>query len=70
MKKALRWIGIFMLVVAIFFLAVALTHPELGEVFYIGGVAVGSAVWRTFYVIYAVVTVALIVMSYMIRSDR
>ena len=60
-KKVLvfRLISGIMLIVAIVFLLYALTHPESGSVFYIGGVAIGSAVWRAFYTVYIGIMIGL-----------
>ena len=63
MKRMLRWVGLGMLLVAVVFLAYAFTHPEAGSVFYIGNWAVGSDEWRIFYLVYAAVTVGLLVAS-------
>ena len=68
LKSVLRLIGFAMLIVAIVFLAVALTHPELGTVFYIGNIKIGSEIWRIFYAVYAVVMVALFGVSWCIKK--
>ena len=68
MKKALRIISGIMLIVAIIFLSVALTHPELGTAFYIGTWKIGAAVWRAFYAVYAVTMVALFVSSFFVKK--
>lgn len=66
MKKAFRIISGIMLIAAIGFLAVTLTNPQLGSVFYIGDIPIGSSVWRAFYCIYAIVTVGLFVASFFV----
>lgn len=68
MKKALRIISGIMLIVAIIFLSVALTHPELGTAFYIGTWKIGAAVWRAFYGVYAATMVALFVSSFFVKK--
>ena len=68
MKKALRIISGIMLIVAIIFLSVALTHPELGTAFYIGTWKIGAAVWRVFYAVYAATMVALFVFSFFVKK--
>ena len=68
LKTALRLISFAMLIVAIVFLAVALTHPELGTVFYIGNMKIGAEIWRAFYAVYAVVMVALFGVSCCIKK--
>ncbi len=66
MKAAIlfRLIGGVMLAVAAVFLIFALTHPELGTVFSVGGVEIGSAVWRALYIIYAAVAAGLLAASF------
>ena len=68
LKSALRLISFAMLMVAIIFLAVALTHPELGTVFYIGNIKIGSEIWRAFYAGYAIVMVALFGISCCVKK--
>lgn len=63
-KKTLRFISLGMLIVAVIFLAVAFTHPEMGSVFYIGKFEVNSAHWRVAYILYIMVMVAYFVMSF------
>ena len=63
-KTVLRTISALMFVVAVIYLSYALTHPEFGEVFYIGNFAVGPTLWRLFYLIYAVITAGLFAISY------
>jgi hypothetical protein len=52
------------------FLSIALTHPEYGTVFYIGSLRIGAAIWRAFYLIYAVVMVALLVASFCVDKVK
>ena len=68
LKSVLRLISFAMLIVAIIFLAVALTHPELGTVFYIGNLKVGSEIWRAFYAVYAIVMIALFGVSCCVKK--
>ena len=70
MKKALRIVSGIMLIVAIVFLSYALARPEFGTVFYIGSLEIGSAVWRTFYLIYAIVMVVLFVTSFFVGKRK
>lgn len=71
MKRILRLISLIMLVVAVVFVAVALSNPTFGSVFYIGHIRIGSDVWRAFYAVYAVVMVALFVVSFFVKDvDR
>ena len=68
MRKKLRIIALLMLVVAIVFLAYALTHPEAGIVFYVFGVAIGSEVWRALYTLYAIVMAVLLAASFFVKE--
>ena len=67
MKRFLRLLSLLMLVVAVIFLGIALTHPELGTVFYVGNWRVGVEVWQTFYVVYAVVMIGAFLLSFCVR---
>ena len=69
-KKILRIMSGVMLTIAVVFLAVALTHPELGTVFFIGSLKIGSAIWRVFYLLYAVVMVGLFVASFWVGKKK
>lgn len=69
-KKILRIISGVMFIIAVVFLSIALTHPELGTVFYIGSLRIGAAIWRAFYLIYAVVMVALLVASFCVDKVK
>ena len=57
-KKTLRLISLGMFIVAAIFVGVALTHPEMGETFYIGKFAVNASHWLVAYILYAMVMVA------------
>ena len=65
-KRMLRRIVFLMLAVAAVFLAVALSHPELGSTVHIGCIHIGSAVWRVFYAVYVIVMAVLLVISFFI----
>ena len=67
-KTVLRLISLSMLIIAIVFLCVALTHPELGTVFYIGTWKIGASVWRAFYLAYAIVTLVLFTASFFVKN--
>ncbi len=62
-KTVLKTISIIMLIAAVIYLSYALTHPEFGQVFYIGNFAVGPELWRLFYLIYAVIMAGLFAIS-------
>ena len=70
LKNILRLSSLIMLVIAIVFLSYALTHPEGGTVFYIGGLAIGSAIWRAFYLVYAGIMVALFAVSFFVKDRK
>jgi hypothetical protein len=70
LKRILWWVGIGMCLVAVVFLSIALSHPELGTVFYIGSFRVGAEVWRTFYCIYAAVALGCLVVSFFIKDKK
>ena len=63
-KKTLRLISLGMFIIAAIFVVVALTHPEMGGVFYIGKFQVNSSHWQVCYILYAMVMVAFFVMSF------
>ena len=69
-KKILRIISGVMLIIAVVFLSIALTHPEFGTVFYIGNLRIGAAIWRAFYLIYVVVMVALFIASFCVDKVK
>lgn len=66
MKRILRWISLVMLIVAVVFVGIAITHPELGSVFYIGDWRVGVDVWHAFYAIYAAVMAGAFILSFFV----
>lgn len=70
LKRRLRLVGLIMLIIAMVFLAVAFTHPELGTVFYIGDFAIGADIWRAFYALYAVVMIALLAASFFVKDKK
>ena len=70
LKKILRSVSFFMLIIAIAFLIFALSHPQLGSVFYIGDLAIGSDIWRAFYAVYATIAVALFGVSFFVKDKK
>ena len=70
LKKILRSVSFFMLIIAIAFLIFALSHPQLGSVFYIGDLAIGSDIWRSFYAVYATVMVTLFGVSFFVKDKK
>lgn len=69
-KKVLRIISGIMLIAAVVFLVFALTHPEAGSVFYIGNLAIGSEIWRVFYIVYALVMVVFFAASFFVGKTK
>ena len=69
LKKILRAVSLFMLIIAIAFLIFALSHPQLGSVFYIGDLAIGSDIWRVFYAVYATIMVDLFLASFFVKNE-
>lgn len=63
-KKTLRLISLGMFIIAAVFVAVALSHPEMGGVFYIGKFQVNASHWQVCYNLYAIIMVAFLVMSF------
>lgn len=70
LKSILRSVSFFMLIIAIAFLIFALSHPQLGSVFYIGDLAIGSDIWRAFYAVYATIAVALFGVSFLVKDKK
>ncbi len=70
LKTILRSVSFFMLIIAIAFLIFALSHPQLGSVFYIGDLAIGSDIWRAFYAVYATIAVALFGVSFLVKDKK
>lgn len=69
-KGLLRLIALVMLIVAVVFVFCALSNPALGSVFYIFGIRIGADVWRAFYKFYAIVMVALFVISFFVKKRQ
>ena len=67
-KKTLRLIGLGMFIIAIVFAVVALTHPEMGGIFYIGKYAVRAEHWVVAYILYAMMMVAFFALSFTKRT--
>ena len=70
MKNTFRIISGIMLIVAILFLAVAFSHPELGTVFYIGGLKIGAVIWRAFYLLYLITMVGFFLASFFVKNRK
>jgi len=67
-KKKLRIISSVMLVIAIVFVACALSNPALGTAFYIFGFRVGAAIWRKFYLLYLILMTTIFAASFLIKE--
>lgn len=70
MKKALRLISLVMLIIAVVFVACALSSPTWGSTIYIGSFKFGAEQWRVCYAIYTVVMVGLFVVSFFVKDDK
>ena len=68
LKIVLRTISIIMFIVAVVFIAVALSNPALGGVFYIGDFRVDADVLHTFYNTYAIVMISLFIISFFVKK--
>ncbi len=69
-KKILITIGFVMLLTALIFLSVALTHPELGTAFNICGIHFGASAWRICYLIYIAVVICLFISAFLIKDKK
>lgn len=69
-KWVLRIISLIMFMAAVIFVAIALSCPTCGSVFYIGNWRVGVEVWHVFYVCYAAIMVLLFIISFFIKNKR
>ena len=69
-KRTLRLISLVMLIVAVVFVFCALSNPALGSVFYIGSIKIGADIKRAFYAVYAIVMVALLVISFLAKDKK
>lgn len=70
MKKKIGLTGIIMLVIAIIFLTIALTHTELGSTFYVFGLEINSDVQIIFYAAYFVIMLILLVGSLLMEDKE
>ena len=69
-RRTLRLISLIMLIVAVVFVFCALSNPALGKVFYIGSIKIGADIKRAFYVVYAIVMVALFGISFFVKDKK
>ena len=67
-RKTLRLISLVMLIVAVVFVFCALSNPALGKVIYIGTFEFGPD--RVCYAVYAIVMVALFVISFFVKDKK
>lgn len=67
-RKLFRTISLAMFVIAVIFVGIAVTNPQLGHVIYIGDYAFGADEWRVCYAIYAVVMAALFGASFFAKD--
>ena len=69
-KSLLRIISMVMLLTAVVFVIIALGHPELGSVFYIGNIRIGAKECRMFYKAYLVIMVLIFAASFFIKNSK
>ena len=69
-KRTLRWISLVMLIVAAIFVFCALACPTLGTTIYIGNFVFGAEQWRFCYNLYAIVMIALFVVSFFVKDNK
>ncbi len=69
-KWILRGISLAMFMAAVIFVAIALSCPTCGSVFYIGNIRIGVEIWRGFYLVYTIVMVLLFIISFVIKSKK
>ncbi|MBQ3199180.1 MAG: hypothetical protein IJB67_02305 [Firmicutes bacterium] len=67
-RIVLRLVSLIMLIAAVVFVVCALSAPNLGQTIYIDGWEFGAEQWRVCYAIYAVVMIALFVVSFLVRQ--
>lgn len=70
MKKKLRIISLTMLVIAVVFIACALSAPNLGKVIYIGSIKIGAEQKRICYAIYVIAMAALFLSSFFVKEKK
>ena len=69
-KKLFRFIGMLMLIVAVAFVIMAISAPQMGHVFYIGSFKVDAHVKRIFYLVYLIAAVMLLTASFLIKRKK
>lgn len=67
-RVVLRLISLVMFIVAVVFVACALSNPALGSTFYIFGIRIGVKVWHAFYLTYVIVMIALFAVSFFVKK--
>lgn len=67
-RVVLRIISLVMFVIAVVFVACALSNPTLGSTFYIFGIRIGVKVWHAFYLAYVICMIALFAVSFFIKK--
>ena len=69
MKTTFRIISLIMLVIAVIFVACALSAPNLGQTIQIGSFRFGAQQWRICYAVYAILMVAFFAASFFVKKD-
>ena len=69
MKSTFRIISLIMLVIAVIFIACALSAPNLGQAIQIGSFRFGAQQWRICYAVYAILMAAFFAASFFVKKD-
>ncbi len=59
-----------MFLIAVIFVAAALSNPALGHVIYIGGYKFGAEQWLVCYAVYVIVMVSLLLVSFFVKDRQ
>ena len=68
MKATFRIISLIMLIIAVIFVACALSAPNLGQTIQIGSFRFGAQQWRICYAVYAILMVAFFAVSFFVKK--
>ncbi len=68
MKATFRIISLIMLIIAVIFVACALSAPNLGQAIQIGSFRFGAQQWRICYAVYAILMAAFFVASFFVKK--
>ena len=68
-RRILRRTSFLMLVIAVLFVACAVSNPQLGHAVYIGTFRFGADQWRVCYAAYVTVMIGLFVASFFVKKN-